>query len=230
LRGRAGGGRPASHARAVLGSLEELPQPSAAIGEGFLDVTRHSEVVGNGSDLWVRQQGDILRREGEMPAEQIQSIEKALLGMVRHIGLEGNTDEGFFGYGRAACLAWGDPPDEVNVEFVDGAFGDLRQTWYEQFFASDPRPELRRLRVPLVALFAGADQQVTVDLNLPPFVTSLIESGNDDFTVTVLPDEDHFFMTGDGLAPNEHVHGQMKLSPAALERVSNWLQDRLVSP
>ena len=93
-----------------------------------------------------------------LPAEQIQSIEKALLGMVRHIGLEGNTDEGFFGYGRAACLAWGDPPDEVNVEFVDGAFGDLRQTWYEQFFASDPRPELRRLRVPLVALFAGDAQ------------------------------------------------------------------------
>ena len=70
MRGRGGGGRPASHARAVLGSLEELPQSSAAIGEGFLDVTRHSEVVGNGSDLWVRQQGDILRREGERPSDE----------------------------------------------------------------------------------------------------------------------------------------------------------------
>ncbi len=180
-----------------------------------------------GAEIWVRQQGDILRRDGEMPAKQIRSIEDALRGMVRHIGLEGNTDEGFFEHGRAACLAWGDPPDEVTVEFVNDAFGDLRQTWYEQFFAADPRPELQRLRVPLLALFGGADQQVTVDLNVAPFVASMIEGGNDAFTVTVLPDEGHFFMTGDGLAPNEHVHGQMKVSRAALDAVTDWLSGRL---
>lgn len=179
-----------------------------------------------GADLWVRQQGDILRRDGEMPEAQIQEIETALGRMVRHIGSEGNTDEGFYEHGRAACLAWGDPPDDVTPEFVTEAFGDLRQSWYVQFFSSDPEQSLRRLRTPLLAVFAGADQQVPPTLNLPVLADRLMEAGNDDFTVTVLPDEDHFFMRKEGLAPNEHVHGEMELSTAVLEAVGGWLAER----
>lgn len=180
-----------------------------------------------GADIWVRQQGDMLRRDGEMSEEQIRSIEQALSGMVRHIGLEGNTDEGFYEHGRAACLAWGDPPEDVTVEFVTDAFGDLRQTWYEHFFASDPRPDLRRLRQPVLALFGGADQQVVPKQNLESLVDSLLAAGNESFTVTVLPDEDHFFLGAEGLAPNEHVHGEMVLSQAALRVIGDWLAHRV---
>lgn len=176
-----------------------------------------------GATIWVRQQGDILRREGEMSEEQIRSIEVALNGMVRHIGLEGNTDEGFFEHGRAACLAWGDPPDDVTPQFVSDAFGDLRQAWYQQFFAADPQSSLRKLRQPVLALFGEEDQQVLTDLNLPALVQGLVEAGNNAFTVTVLPDEGHFFMRGQGLAPNEHSHGQMELSRRAMLEVGDWL-------
>ena len=179
------------------------------------------------TEIWVGQQGDMLRRDGEMDEEQIVAIEEALLGMVRHIGLEGNTDEGFYEHGRAACLAWGDAPDEVTPEFVSDAFGDLRQPWYEQFFASDPRPDLRRLTQPTLAVFGTADQQVTVALNRDAFVESVGEAINE-VTVVVLTSEDHFFMTGDGLAPNEHVYGEMKLSPELLATVTEWLTRTVV--
>ena len=177
----------------------------------------------SGAEIWVRQQGDMLRRDGEMSEEQIEEIEAALMGMVRHIGFEGNTDEGFYEHGRAACLAWGDPPDDVTPAFVTDAFGDLRQAWYEQFFSSEPRTALRQLRHPVLAVFGGADQQVIVDQNLSAFVDSLRQAGNQSFTVTVLPDDDHFFLRGEGLAPNEHVHGEMELSPAMLDVVGDWL-------
>ena len=177
----------------------------------------------SGAEIWVRQQGDILRREGEMPEGQIRSIEEALAAMVRHIGLEGNTDDGFYRLGREACLAWGDPPEDITPEFVTEAFGDLRQPWYEDFFASEPRHALRRLRRPVLALFGGADRQVIVEQNLNALVDSLLAAGNDAFTVTVLPDEDHFFLSADGLAPNEHLHGKMELSPAALQVIGDWI-------
>lgn len=181
----------------------------------------------SGAEIWVRQQGDILRREGEMAEEQIRSIEQALDSMVRHIAYGGNTDEGFYEHGRAACLAWGDPPEAVTPEFVTEAFGDLRQPWYEQFFASDPQAALRRLDRPALALFGGADQQVLVEQNLPALVGALLEAGNDAFTVTVLPDEDHFFLRADGKAPNEHVHGKMKVSAAMLRAVGDWIAARV---
>jgi pimeloyl-ACP methyl ester carboxylesterase len=177
----------------------------------------------SGAEIWVRQQIDMLRREGEMSENQMQLIERALTLMVRHIGLEGNTDDGFYRYGREACLAWGDPPEEVTPEFVTDAFGDLRQNWYRQFFASEPQAALRQLRQPVLAVFGGADQQVTLDQNLRTFVESLGQAGNQSFTVSVLPDEDHFFLRAEGMAPNEHVHGQMKVSEAALQVVGDWI-------
>lgn len=181
-----------------------------------------------GADLWVWQQGEILRREGEFSPEKIRSIEKELTGLVRHIGLEGDTDEGFYAHGRAACLAWGDPPEEITEAFVEDAFGDLRQKWYEYFFASDPRPFYEKIRQPLLALLGSEDQQTPRHLSLPPLVEALLTAGNTHFTVTVLPGEDHFFMKGEGLKPNEHVLGKMKVSEEALRVISDWLAREVV--
>ena len=181
-----------------------------------------------GADLWVRQQGDILRREGEMDAEQIARIESALKAMVEHIGTGGNTDEGFYRTGREACIAWGDPPEEVTPEFVTEAFGDLRQRWYEYFFSSDPAAAFGKLKVPTLAIFGTADVQVPVETNAPLLLGSLLAAGNDDFEIVVLPEEDHFFMTGDGLAPNEHRSGKMRFSDAMLRRLEGWIGDRLI--
>jgi len=43
------------------------------------------------------------------------------------------------------------PPEEVTKAFVDEAFGDLRQKWYEYFFASNPRLFFEKVRQPLLA-------------------------------------------------------------------------------
>jgi len=47
------------------------------------------------------------------------------------------------------------------------------------------------------------------------------------FTVTVLPDEDHFFLRAEGRAPNEHVHGEMKVSKAAMKVAGEWIVRQL---
>lgn len=180
-----------------------------------------------GSKLWVWQQGNILRQEGEFSEEKIQSIEVELLKMVEHIGTGGNSDEGFFKHGAAACLAWGDPPQDVTNEFVTEAFGDLRQPWYEYFFSSNPQVNLKKLNQPVLALFGSEDQQTPPKLNVEPLSRLLVQAGNNSFSIVVLPNEDHFFLTGDGLAPNEHVHGKMEMSQKALVAIKYWLKQHL---
>ncbi len=178
----------------------------------------------SGNELWVWQQGEILRQEGEFSEDQIQSIERELLKMVTHIGSGGNTDEGFFKYGGDACLAWGDPPEEITNEFISEAFGDLRQLWYQYFFRTNPEKELRKLKQPTLALFGSEDKQTPPSLNIKYLSDYLIKAGNSNFTIQVLPDEDHFFMTGDGLNPNEHVHGKMQMSTDALDAIKHWVE------
>lgn len=179
----------------------------------------------SGSELWVWQQGNILREEGDFSEEKIQSIEAELLKMVTSIGA-GNSDEDFFKHGGAACLAWGDPPDDITNDFITDAFGDLRQKWYEYFFSTNPENELKKLKQPTLALFGSEDQQTPPSLNVKYLSEYLIEASNSDFTIKVLPNEDHFFMTGEGLKPNEHVHGQMKMSDNALNAINYWLEQQ----
>ncbi len=178
-----------------------------------------------GDELWSWQQGNILRREGEFSEKKIQSIEKELFNMVNHIGQE-NTDEGFFKFGRAACLAWGDPPEEVTNEFVEEVFGDLRQRWYEHFFGTNPANEIIKIKVPLLAIFGSADVQTPPQLNLNYLNQALIAGGHNEFTIVVLPNEDHFFMKGEGLPPNEHVLGNMHLSELFLVTLRDWLRQK----
>lgn len=178
-----------------------------------------------GSELWVWQQGNILRKEGDFSEENIQTIETELLKMVTSIGA-GNSDEDFFKYGGAACLAWGDPPEDITNDFITEAFGDLRQQWYEYFFSTNPENALKKLKQPTFALFGSEDQQTPPSLNVNYLSNYLIQAGNSDFTIQILPNEDHFFMTGDGLKPNEHKHGEMKMSTEALKAIKYWLKQR----
>jgi pimeloyl-ACP methyl ester carboxylesterase len=180
-----------------------------------------------GSELWVWQQGNILRQEGEFSEEKIKSIEKYLLNMVEHIGKEGNTDEGFFKHAAAVCLAWGDPPNDITNEFVTDAFGDLRQPWYEHFFSMNPQENLKNINQPILAIFGSEDQQTPPVLNVEPLSNSLLLAGNNSFTIKVLPNEDHFFMTGDGLLPNEHKHNEMEISNQLLITLNCWINQHL---
>jgi hypothetical protein len=59
-------------------------------------------------------------------------------------------------------------------------------------------------------VLGGADQQVVVDQNLDALVDRVLEAGNESVTTTVPPDEDPFFLRAEGLAPNEHAHGEME--------------------
>lgn len=180
----------------------------------------------SGSELWVWQQGTILRNDGEFSEEKIQSIESELLKMVTSIG-SGNSDEDFFKHGGAACLAWGDPPEAITNEFISDAFGDLRQQWYQYFFSTNPAEALNKLKQPTLALFGSEDLQTPPSLNIKYLSECLIQANNTDFTIQVLPNEDHFFMTGQGLKPNEHLNGQMTVSEEALKAMKCWLKQRL---
>ena len=181
----------------------------------------------SGAELWAWQQGEILRQEGDFSGDKIKSIESTLFGMVNHIGNEGNTDEGFFLHAKEACLAWGDPPELITEEFMTEAFGDLRQSWYEHFFSNDPSLTYSKVKKPLLAIFGSEDLQTPVQMNIGPLTHALNKAGNKNYTISLLPDEDHFFMSGDGLAPNEHVHGKMTFSSKAMETISAWLINEL---
>ena len=67
--------------------------------------------------------------------------------------------------------------------------------WYHSLVASDPRPDLALIEVPILALYGGLDMQVLSSQNEPAFMEAT--AGNTDATAVVLPDANHLFQAAE---------------------------------
>ncbi|MFO7588692.1 MAG: alpha/beta fold hydrolase [Gemmatimonadota bacterium] len=98
--------------------------------------------------------------------------------------------------------------------------------WMRFFLDHDPRPDLERLAVPVLALTGGKDTQVPPDLNLPEQQVALERSRSQDFTVRELPGLNHLFQRAETGSPTEYGKIEETMAPAALEAIGDWILER----
>jgi uncharacterized protein len=106
----------------------------------------------------------------------------------------------------------------------------FRSPWMRFFLTLDPRPDWRRVTVPVLALFGGLDVQVDVDQNAPQLEAALAEAGNDDVTVRVLADANHLFQQAERGGPDEYLTLEMAFAPGFLEEITTWIDARFLEP
>lgn len=104
---------------------------------------------------------------------------------------------------------------------VDVTIKQLTSPWYKWFIAYDPRPTLRKLRIPVLALNGDKDVQVVSTQNLP----SIREALKDDpkAKVVELPGLNHLFQTADTGAPGEYARIEETMAPIALQTITDWV-------
>jgi hypothetical protein len=114
--------------------------------------------------------------------------------------------------------------------FVERQVKSLTSPWFRYFLDYDPRPALRQVKVPVLALNGGLDKQVLPDQNLPSIEQTLHESKNPDVTVRRLPGLNHLFQTAQTGSPTEYATIQETLSPAVLDLMTHWILERFGNP
>lgn len=100
----------------------------------------------------------------------------------------------------------------------------LLTPWYRDFIAFDPRANLRRLRMPVLAVNGANDLQVVAMLNLPAIREALKD--HPDAEVVELPGLNHLFQTSATGSPMEYGRIEETFAPLALETVSRWVTAR----
>lgn len=128
------------------------------------------------------------------------------------------------------------PPAEreaiVDVErYVDrqatAQIAQIQTPWFRFFLRYDPSGALRRVGVPVLALFGERDLQVTPAQNRPPVAEALAE--NPDATIEVVPGANHLFQTAGTGSPGEYATLDKRFAPGVLERISAWVLERVGS-
>lgn len=103
-----------------------------------------------------------------------------------------------------------------------------RPAWYRYFVTYDPRPTLKKLRVPVLAVFGEYDLQVPPKENLSAVASALKQGRNKDYMTIELPRLNHHLQTSETGSPDEYGKIEETISPVALILITDWILERTV--
>jgi pimeloyl-ACP methyl ester carboxylesterase len=109
---------------------------------------------------------------------------------------------------------------------IEGQLKMVVTPWFRHFLDYDPRPALRKVRCPVLALNGSKDVQVDAKIHLAGIEAALKEGGNADVTVQELPELNHLFQTCKTGAVSEYGAIEETIAPAVLESIARWIQKR----
>jgi uncharacterized protein len=103
------------------------------------------------------------------------------------------------------------------------ARGQMLTPWMRYFLSYDPRPTLRKVHVPVLALDGTLDLQVPYKQDLAAIDTALKAGGNRDYRIVELRGLNHLFQTATTGSPAEYATISETFSPAALQIIADWI-------
>ena len=96
--------------------------------------------------------------------------------------------------------------------------------WMKYFLKYDPRTELEKLKVPVLALFAEKDIQVAPSQNKDEMEMTLQKSGSKNYKVVVFPGLNHMFQECKTGSIDEYAKIEQTTSPQMLELMNTWIK------
>ncbi len=180
----------------------------------------------SGEAVWIDQQMAGIAEHLGRPAGELTAIRRILDDVVAR-SVSGAGGESIEPLAVALFEALEMDMDEVREEgLVENFVERLTSPWFRYFLAHDPTDDYRRLRVPTLAVYGSIDRLTSVALNAPPLEAAFEAADNEDDTLEVLPDQDHFFLRADHLPPGEHRFEEMHVAPELLSLLVDWLEAR----
>ena len=110
---------------------------------------------------------------------------------------------------------------------VDCVLSWYKSPWFRFFIDYDPKPALEQVMCPVLFVFGGLDTQVPLEVNRKRIRDVLQKSGNNDYTLKVIPKANHCFQSANTGSPSEYMSLEKKFVPGFLEFVSDWALKRI---
>jgi len=183
----------------------------------------------------LREQSKLMARAAGAPESRIEMnrafLERAA-DVVATVPAEGRADSvravltralGAVEEEELAAMGLADPG--TRDAFVGQQAEQLASPWMAFFLEHDPRPVLREVSVPVLALNGALDLQVSAEQNLPEIRRALVEGGNERVTAEAIPGLNHLFQPASTGAVTEYASIEVTISEQVLERISSWIRE-----
>lgn len=123
------------------------------------------------------------------------------------------------------AILFADPLKQGNIDTTtqNGIVRQYLQPWFRFFLHYDPRPNLEKLRCPVLAINGSKDIQVEAKENLEAIASAIASAGNNKAVIRELPGLNHLFQTAVSGDVSEYAKIAETFSPAALQTIGDWI-------
>jgi uncharacterized protein len=109
---------------------------------------------------------------------------------------------------------------------IEAQVAMVSSPWFKFFLTYDPRPALKKVKCPVLAINGDKDLQVPAKENLSEIEKALKAGGNTHVTVREFPGLNHLFQSCKTGTPLEYGNIEETFAPAALDVISEWVLKR----
>ncbi|SDJ21456.1 hypothetical protein SAMN04487898_1023 [Pedobacter sp. ok626] len=106
---------------------------------------------------------------------------------------------------------------------VQRTLNQYKTPWFRYFISFDPAIYLTKVKCPVLALNGTLDFQVESTANLAGIKTGLQKAGNKRFEIVPMEGLNHLFQKANTGAESEYGNIEETLNPAALQKISSWI-------
>jgi len=114
---------------------------------------------------------------------------------------------------------------ENSKEFMEQQKKTIFSPWFRYFLKFDPRTELVKLKIPVLAFFGENDLQVAPSQNKDEMEKALEKSNSKNYKVVVLPGLNHLFQESETGSPTDYAKIEQTTSPKMLELMTGWIKE-----
>lgn len=115
-------------------------------------------------------------------------------------------------------------PSTVNKEeFIENLVAIRTTPWIRYFYNYNPVSEIKKIKIPALALFGTNDTQVPPKYHLQPVKEALASSKSKRYEVVLLEGLNHLFQESKTGLTTEYSQIEQTFAPNVLEKISTWI-------
>lgn len=181
------------------------------------------------AQLLARQIGDAMKLSGAPSDEVAQKMASNLkvftvMNDVKDLPLQHAAPEVELAIRKELDLEPLEKLDRTAKEsIVQNTLNQYKTPWFRYFISFDPAIYLTKVKCPVLALNGTLDFQVESTANLAGIKTGLQKAGNKRFEIVPMEGLNHLFQKANTGAESEYGNIEETLNPAALQKISSWI-------
>jgi uncharacterized protein len=112
---------------------------------------------------------------------------------------------------------------ENSKEVMFAQIKQMLSPWFRFFLSYEPKDNLSKLKIPVLAVNGEKDLQVPPKENLAAIESALKKAGNKNYKIVEFPKLNHLFQTSETGSPTEYGKIEETIAPVALSTISDWI-------